>query len=179
MADFDKIKEMALSCGFTHVGDLKAETIELRDEVRAACEENKCNAYGTNWACPPGCGTLTDCTQKIHSYKKGLILQTSATLEDAFDVETMMETAENHKDFIADFTEKITKDYPDAMVLGAGACTICKTCTYPDNPCRFPQKMVSSLEAYGMVVSDLCSSNDIPYYYGPNTITYVGCVLVE
>ena len=34
-------------------------------------------------------------------------------------------------------------------------------------------------EAYGMVVSEVCKKNDIPYYYGPGTLTYVGCVLVE
>jgi predicted metal-binding protein len=179
MADFEKIRALALSCGFTHIGDLNADTIELRTEVRAACEDNKCNAYGTNWACPPACGTLDECTSRIRSFSKGLILQTTGTLEDAFDVETMMETAEKHKDYTAEFAEKIAADYPDAMVLGAGACTICKNCTYPANNCRFPDKMISSLEAYGMVVSDLCTSNDIPYYYGPNTITYVGCILVE
>ena len=65
------------------------------------------------------------------------------------------------------------------MVLGAGACTICKECTYPDEPCRFPDKMISSMEAYGIVVSDICSANNIPYYYGPNTLTYVGCVLMN
>jgi len=30
-----------------------------------------------------------------------------------------------------------------------------------------------------MLVSEVCQKNDIPYYYGPGTLTYVGCVLVE
>jgi hypothetical protein len=34
------------------------------------------------------------------------------------------------------------------------------------------------MEAMGMVVSDVCRANNLPYYYGPNTLTYVGCVLV-
>jgi predicted metal-binding protein len=55
----------------------------------------------------------------------------------------------------------------------------CKTCTYPDAPCRFPEKMSASMEALGMVVSDVCKDNKLPYYYGAGTLTFVGCVLLE
>jgi predicted metal-binding protein len=55
----------------------------------------------------------------------------------------------------------------------------CKTCTYPDAPCRFPEKMSASMEALGMVVSDVCKDNNLPYYYGAGTLTFVGCVLLE
>ncbi len=61
--------------------------------------------------------------------------------------------------------------------MGAGACTICETCTWPERPCHFPDKMVSSMEAYGLVVSDVCKPAGIPYYYGPLTLTYSSCVL--
>lgn len=179
MVNYEQIKDIALSCGFTHVGNLDANLIELRDEVRAACEENKCNAYGTNWSCPPACGTLSQCRERLANYSKGLILQTTADLEDSFDFETMTETAEKHEKAISDFSLKMSELYPQAMVLGAGACTRCKKCTYPDQECRFPEKMISSMEAYGIVVSDICKANDIPYYYGPNTLTYVGCTLIE
>ena len=39
--------------------------------------------------------------------------------------------------------------------------------------------ITSAMEALGMVVSDVCARNDIPYHYGPGTLTYVGCVLIE
>jgi predicted metal-binding protein len=63
--------------------------------------------------------------------------------------------------------------------MGAGACGRCEHCTFPDKPCRFPDKMTASMEAYGIVVSDVCQSNNLPYYYGNNTLTYTGCVLLE
>ena len=44
--DYESLKEMALECGFSHVGDLEADTIRLLPEVRAACAENKCQQYG-------------------------------------------------------------------------------------------------------------------------------------
>jgi hypothetical protein len=35
------------------------------------------------------------------------------------------------------------------------------------------------MEAFGMVVSEVCKRNDIPYSYGVDTLTYIGCVLIE
>jgi len=29
------------------------------------------------------------------------------------------------------------------------------------------------------VVNEICKANDLPYNYGPNTMTYVGCFLFE
>ena len=177
--DYEALKQMALECGFSHVGDLNADLIVLRPEVRSACAENKCQAYGKNWVCPPACGTLEECGERIHKYKKGLIVQTTGELEDSFDLEGMEELAENHSKAFDRFADLLREQYPDALVLGDGACKRCKSCTYPDEPCRFPARQSSAMEAYGMVVSEVCKQNDIPYYYGPGTLTYVGCVLVE
>ncbi|MGD9162067.1 MAG: DUF2284 domain-containing protein [Desulfobacteraceae bacterium] len=177
--DYKEIEELALSCGFTHVGKLDADTITVREEVRDTCAENKCHAYGTNWSCPPACGDLDACEKIIRKYKHGLMLQTKGEIEDSFDFEAMMDLEKIHRKSIIKFSEEIKNSYPDAVVIGTGACTICKKCTYPDDPCRFPEKMISSMEAFGMVVSDVCTANNIPYYYGPGTLTYVGCVLVE
>lgn len=77
------------------------------------------------------------------------------------------------------FLEKLCAFNPEFLPLGTGCCMICKTCSYPDAPCRFPQKRISSMEACGMVVSEVCRQNHLKYYYEPNTIAYVACVLVK
>lgn len=177
--DYEALKQLALDCGFSHVGMLDADTIEVRTEVREACAKDKCQAYGKNWVCPPACGTLEECGERIHRYKKGLIVQTTGELEDSFDLEGMEELTVNHTKSFDKFADLLRAQYPDALILGDGMCKRCKTCTYPDNPCRFPEHQTSAMEAYGMVVSEVCQKNDIPYYYGPGTLTYVGCVLVE
>lgn len=177
--DFNQLKEKALENGFSYVGDLDATTIVAREEVRSDCAKNKCKVYDKNWSCPPACGTIDECAANMRKYHRGLILQTTGQLEDSFDFETMQETMENHSKNCNRFADYIYKSYPGSLFLVAGACTRCKDCTYPDSPCRFPDAMNSSMEAYGIVVSDLCSANGIPYYHGPNTITYVGCVLID
>ena len=90
-----------------------------------------------------------------------------------------MELGERHKNALEAFTDAIRAVYPKALVLGAGGCNRCKKCTYPDQPCRFPDKQLSSMESYGMVVNEVCKKNNIPYNYGKDTMTYVGCALVE
>ena len=90
MVDLEYWKEKAASCGFTHVGELDVDTIELRQEARDACAENKCHSYGKNWSCPPGCGTLEECDARIRKYKKGVLVQTTGEV-DSLDFESFME----------------------------------------------------------------------------------------
>lgn len=179
MVDYEKLKQLAMDCGFDHVGDLDADTIEVHPEVRDSCAENKCQAYGKNWICPPACGTLEECSERMHKFKKGLILQSTGELEDSFDFEGIMELGERHGKAFDQFADEVRRMYPGTLVLGDGACRRCKTCTYPDAPCRFPERQSSAMEAMGMLVSEVCQRNNIPYYYGPGTLTYVGCILVE
>lgn len=61
--------------------------------------------------------------------------------------------------------------------LEAGCCTMCAKCTYPDKPCRYPSKRLSSMEAFGLFVSDICARSGLGYSYGPRTMTYTSCLL--
>jgi len=100
-------------------------------------------------------------------------------LEDALDGEGMMETEARHKEYFVEFEKKLRELYPDMLAIGAGCCTKCKVCTYPDAPCRFPKQAFSSMEAYGMLVTQVCQANGLQYYYGDCTIAYTSCYLLE
>ena len=169
------INELAFSCGFSCVGELDAKTIVLRDEVRDMCAANRCKRYNACWSCPPACGSIEECRAEVAKYHSGILVQTVAQLEDEFDGEGMMETEALHK---ANFQKlRQTLKGENILALGAGSCTVCKKCTYPDESCRFPEKRISSMEAYGMVVTEVCRANGMTYHYGKNTITYTRCVL--
>jgi predicted metal-binding protein len=61
------------------------------------------------------------------------------------------------------------------MLLGAGSCQLCPSCSYVDGePCRRPDDMIVSLEACGINVMSLMKVNNLPYYGGKNTVTYIG-----
>ena len=177
--DFERLKELSEQCGFTHIGKLKVSTIRLLPEVREMCEVNTCGRYGKNWRCPPGSGTLEECGERIRKFKEGVLVQTVGELEDALDGEAMMETEAEHKKHFYAMQEILEKEYPGMLALGSGTCTKCKECTYPDAPCRFPDNSFASMESYGMLVTDVCKANDMPYYYGSCTIAYTSCFLLE
>lgn len=152
--------------------------MKLNPEVRASCAENSCGQYGRRWSCPPDCGTLEECEKRIRQHSGGLLLQTVGDLENEFDWEGMKRTEERHKKSFYALTHLLRTDYPHLLPLGAGCCTHCETCTYPDAPCRFPDQCVSSMEAYGILVLQICKDHGMGYYYGPSKTAFTGCILL-
>lgn len=178
MLNYEMLKQAALEAGFTAAAPLRVETVELLEDVRNMCQANSCGQYGKNWSCPPGCGTLDECRDRVGTFREGLLVQTVAQLEDDLDGEGMLRAEAQHKKTFAAFHTQLLAQYPLMLALGTGCCTRCAVCTYPDAPCRFPEKKLSSMEAYGMLVLRVCKANDLPYYYGPGTIAYTGCYLL-
>lgn len=162
--NYEEIQKLALKTGFSHTAPLDVSTIDLKQDVRDMCAQG-CQQYARRWSCPPGCGTLKELKENISCYSNGILLQTVGKLEDEFDGETMMETEAIHREHFALLLEKLRPSFPDILPIGTGCCMICQTCTYPDAPCRFPEKKISSMEAYGMLVMEVCSSNHLTYYY--------------
>lgn len=175
--EYEAIARLAKQAGFTHVAPLDVKTLNLKPEVREMCKSNSCGQYAKRWSCPPGCGTLEDCIRQVSTFQHGILVQTVGELEDELDGEGMIEAESIHKANFLRLNEEIRKDLTDVLALGAGCCTLCKTCSYPDAPCRFPNKRISSMEAYGLVVLEVCKANNLPYYYGKCTISYTGCFL--
>jgi predicted metal-binding protein len=172
------LTELALECGFTNACAVDPAKISLHRQVRDTCADGKCRAYGKNWACPPACGALEDCEERIHGYESGIVMQTTGNLDKKDGMEGMLRIGGEHSEHIAAFSGAALLEYPYSLVLGWGTCRICESCTYPFAPCRFPQKMTYSMEAYGMLVSEVCTACGIPYNYGEGTLTYVACFLI-
>ena len=172
----EQAEKLAAEAGFDHWGFFPVDALRFLPEVRAACEQNKCGAYGKSWACPPVCGSLPECEARAREYAWGVLLQTTGQMEDDFDVEVMFEAERIQKERFRAFCDALERG-EKALPLGAGTCRLCAKCAYPDEPCRFPDRMHPSMEAFGLQVTDVCKAAGIPYYYGPRTITYSCCVL--
>ena len=179
MPDMDRLAALAREAGFTHVAPLDAATVELKDEVRAMCGANTCGAFGKNWSCPPACGTLDELRRQVAGYRRGILVQTVGDVEDSLDYEGMMAVEAAHREHFDRLHGRLLERWPGLLALGAGGCARCRACTCPDAPCRFPDRRVSSMEAYGMLVSEICRANGLGYYYGPDKIAYTGCFLLE
>lgn len=165
--------------GFEEAGALNVEALEFMPEVRQMCAADRCRSYNRNWSCPPGCGTLEEIAARVAGYTSGILVQSVGQLEDEFDVETMMETEKLQKERFAALVEAARAEESDCIPMAAGACQVCKTCTYSDAPCRFPEKSIPSMEAYGLFVSKVCSQSGMKYNYGKNTMAYTSCILFK
>jgi predicted metal-binding protein len=150
-------------------------------ELLKACESNTCGHYNTCWTCPPASGTMEEQRKKILAWPQAFIFTTKYDLDDSYDIEGMEAGRETHMGLTVELKEKLGDA---AGVYGAGSCPYCKPkgegerryCSFPD-PCRFPEKMISSIEAAGINVTELSRSAGIKYNNGPNTVTYFSMVL--
>ena len=105
MIDIEKVIKSALDAGFDVAVPLDCSTIELRPEVRAMCEVNKCGVYNKIWSCPPGCGTLDECRERVKKYSIGIIVQSKGELEDEFDFEGIEEVSKRHAETFRKFSK--------------------------------------------------------------------------
>lgn len=179
MTIFEELSRLAEQAGFTVCAPLDAAKIELKSEIRDMCVANTCGQYGKNWSCPPGCGTLEDCERNLDGFTHGILVQTVGDVEDTYDFEAMMEAEQIHRERFRKMYAALREVKAPVLALGAGCCGKCKVCTYPDQPCRFPEEMTSSMEAYGMLVTQICKDNGLAYYYGPDKIAYTSCFLLR
>jgi predicted metal-binding protein len=167
---------IARKCGFFAAFPLEINTLSPCEDVRKMCAADKCGAYGKNWTCPPYCGTLAECDEQMRGYQRGILVQTVGKLEKTVDTKGYRRTEEQHLVSLHKLYEVLRKTYPNALCLGSGGCRVCKTCAHPE-PCRFPEKAISSMEAYGLFVTQVCRDNGAQYYHGEKTITYTACIL--
>jgi len=171
--------EIAEACGFDRSGRLNMAALEFRPEVRQMCAADRCGGYGKNWGCPPNCPSTEEMNRAVKAYSRGLLVQTVGQLEDDFDYEAMVEAEARHSRSFIHMAACLREQGLEFLPMGAGICRICPKCTCPDAPCRFPQLAYSSMEAYGLWVSDVCEKSGLAYYSGPLTVTYTSCFLFK
>jgi len=178
MQNNDALAAMARECGFTHNTPLDVSTLEFMQDVRDMCSADKCKKYNKTWSCPPACPSLEEMRERVMGYTGGLLVQTVGELEDSYDWDGIQATSALHKENFERMRDAIKKEHPSVLAMGAGGCNICETCTFPDKPCRFPDRMTVSMEAYGLFVSKVCKDNGLAYNYGSNKMAFTSCFLV-
>lgn len=174
---FDYEKLMSEVSGVYDYGLISADDLVFLEEVRDICKGNSCRQYGKTWACPPAVGTYEECKAEAMSYKKGLMFNGKYEIKSPFDWKGMMAGKDKFKAVCTQLGEKINDYIDDYLFLDVEGCDICKECTYPNLPCRFPDKMHSSIEGYGMYVSAIAKKAGIKYDNGEGTVTFLGLIL--
>lgn len=170
---------LAKSIGFTNAEWVDASQIVCDRRFREQCAANACGVYGKCWMCPPDIGDIDELISQVKSYKRGLLYQSIFTLEDSFDFEGMQEGGreQSRRSRLLDDALR-SEGYEGYLHLSKGGCGVCSPCAkVKGEPCRFPDRALSSLEGYGINVSATVKSTSMKYINGVNTVTYFGIVL--
>jgi len=175
---YTELAEAAKACGFTHSAWLDVSTLEFLQEIRDMCNPKQCKNYNTSWSCPPACASLEEMRDQVKNYTGGILVQTVGELEDSLDWDGVMAAGARHKENFGRMRKELSKKHPSLLAMGAGECRLCEACTYPDDPCRFPEKMEVSMEACGLYVSKVCADNGLAYNYGSDKIAFTSCFLI-
>ena len=174
----EEIKKLGISAAAMFpVTEIKFDGI-----FRKMCADNLCGRYGKNHKCPPLVGEPEDLKNEVLAYDRALLIQTIYPLEDSYDFEGMNEGGRVHGENMEKTRRYIEANikYEKMLVLGAGGCGVCEKCGAAENaPCRFPDRAVSSVEAYCMDVAHMTTTHGLRYINGENTVSYVAVFLLK
>jgi len=160
--------------GIFEIAEIPTSELVFSPALLDYCKTNACGNYNKSWTCPPACESMEEQKQKILSYDKLFVFTTKHDIEDSFDYDGITKGREFHTLLTAELKKKLG----DVPVYGAGNCPVCDTCAFP-SPCPFPEKMIGSIEAAGIDVTELSKTAGINYNNGPNTVTFFTIVLLQ
>ena len=171
----EEVKRLgAFKSGVIVTGEIVTDKI-----FREICLSNSCGMCGKCYMCPPDIGDIDVLMSSIKDYDYALVYQTVSELEDSFDFEGMINAKKSFYPIAQSLRDVFKeKGLSHVLHLGAGGCGVCEKCAKRTNePCRFPEKAMPSLEGYGVNVSELARAAGMKYINGQNTVTYFGAVL--
>lgn len=177
MDNTEKIRRIILDAGFSAEGIVPTENLVFSEDVRKLCEQNRCRKYGTTWACPPAVGTLEECRERVLDFRYMHLFSKIYTLESSLDFRGMAEGMKDFKDSTWELGRLLKGEVSPVRVLSNESCNRCKKCTYPSEPCRFPDELQHSIEGYGFNINELAKQAGLLYNNGAGTMTFFGAVL--
>lgn len=154
---------------------LSTDVLLFSERVRHICK-TECPMYGTSWACPPAVGTVEQCRERCLAYPELLLISTVSEVEDIENMELTLATRKDHETITAQVAALMKAQGCEIQVLSTEACAICEKCTYPDGPCRFPDRMFPCVESHGILVTDLAERCGMEFFNG-NMVTWFSVIL--
>lgn len=100
--------------GFSQCAPVNMDALDPLEAVRDMCKADRCGRYGKSWSCPPACSTLEQARAQIKRYSQGILVQSTAQLEDEFDYTGMTSLLEAHKKRFSTFARQARSYIPTA-----------------------------------------------------------------
>jgi len=178
MMSGSELVNQALSVGFTNAAWLDDLKLRCEAKLRELCNPEGCPNHGNNWVCPPGCGSLEECAEKVSKFDKGILLQSASKLGSNSTDEDYKTLSRQHNLRLQAFLEVHCSGFGDILALTSGGCIFCEACAFP-KPCVKPNIRMNSLSAYGIDVGRLCEVAGMDYSFVPDRVYFVALVLMK
>ena len=162
----------------SEIGPVDISELEFEDWVRDFCQ-NGCRSYNSSWACPPAVGTLEECRERCLQYGNMMLFDKCYKLSGSFDSIGVQNAMSDFKLIVDRYAELLSPILSRSLFLTNEGCTRCEKCTWPDAPCRFPEKLHHTIEGYGFNITKMARRAGLHYNGGPNTVTFFGAVLYD
>ena len=147
--------------------------LEFNERIRWICE-HECPMYGTSWACPPGVGSVPECTRRCMGYENCLMISTSVEVEDITNIEETLATRPEHEDVTNQVRDILVELGEAPYVLSTEACAICDRCAILEGqPCRHPETMHPCVESHGINVVPMLEHRGLEFQFGANVVTWI------
>ncbi|MEE0776497.1 MAG: DUF2284 domain-containing protein [Bacillota bacterium] len=151
----------AKECGISEAAAFNPQELPFDDAaiLRQGCEANDCGKYDTNWSCPPGIGSIEEVESKVKQWRHGIVMQfLTEAIDSSLQPELFKEISGSFNVMARKVFDKVLEEHGDGYMLGRGGCTICKECTYPEKPCRYPEQMIPCISSHSINVYRLWDS---------------------
>ncbi len=155
---------------------LKSNQVTFAKGVRSLCERNACGMYGKSWACPPGAGSVEHCAAQCGEFQNAMVFTSRNPLREKHDVKEWIEAGRAHEAITEKVAGIFRAKFDKVLVLSTEGCMVCESCAYPNQECRFPERMFPAVESFGLDVGQLAMTSGVKYFNGPNTVTYFSLV---
>jgi predicted metal-binding protein len=150
------------------------------ERIRALCFEDKCGNYGKNYMCPPYAGSLEEIRIKLGDFRRGLLLQYSKEIDVKGNKKGVIQTRLDFHNKILRMEELLReKGISRIWSMIGGTCGLCGVCKAIGNePCPYPDKARTSLEAIAIDVLELLDRLGLDSKFHANKIVWTGCLLL-
>ena len=172
MMDYTKLEAQLAAFPLYIYAFIDPQSLEFSQRIRWICE-HECPMYGKTWACPPGVGSVEECTGKCLAYKKCLIIGTITDEAHPSDMERALATRPAHEKMTNQIRDLFREQGVEPYILSTEACSVCERCAIEDGqPCRMPGRMHPCLESHGINLIPTLEELGLEFQYGDDMITW-------
>lgn len=150
--------------------------LSFLEEVRYICR-TECPQYGKSWSCPPAVGTVEECKKRCENFTGGFLFTTMAEADLMGDMQEALETRFAHEEITREVRSLMQGACEEVLVLSTESCANCETCAYPEESCRFPDRMFPCIESYGILVTELAERYGISFISEAGVVTWFSLLL--